>query len=95
METHADGFGSFMFDSVVDEANCSGVFDLYWCGRLIVSHFFKGNTHGHSVFGSKEGGSDLGFYGRTHIVLICFARTWTVPLGCGVLVDFQVELSGI
>ena len=87
METHVNGFGSFMFDSVVDESNCSEVFGLHWCGRLIVSHFFRETRMDTVSLVARKVAPTSASMEEFMTVLIIFARTWTAPLGCGVLVD--------
>jgi hypothetical protein len=60
-ETHVDGFGSLLFDTVVGNARSSAVVCLDWGRWLGVAEFFKARTQGARFLSIVELRSKFGF----------------------------------
>jgi len=91
VEAHVNGFGSTLFDGVVDDAFGGGVVGHDGCGRLWPAHFLQSGSEHAAILGIVEQGTDFGFCGRgediTHeiannvkstIERCLFARFWLI-----------------
>lgn len=63
VEAHINGFGAFLFDSVVGNASCSTVVCYNGCGRLRMTEFLQADSKGARIFAIVEKGGKLSFGG--------------------------------
>jgi hypothetical protein len=66
IESHVNGLGATLFNSVVDNASGTGVVGLDGSGRLGVPPGFQGGAQPGCVFGVIEQGAEFGFSGAGH-----------------------------
>jgi hypothetical protein len=59
--THFHGAGALTLDSVIDNANCSSVVNVYWCWRLWMPKLVQGKTKDFGFLGIEEEGSHFSF----------------------------------
>jgi hypothetical protein len=63
VETHIDGFGALLFDSIVGNASGGAVVCYNGCGRLGMAEFFQADSKGACIFAIVEKGGKLSFGG--------------------------------
>jgi hypothetical protein len=96
VETHVDGFGLSLFDSVIGYSLGGAVVSLNGGGRLWVAQFSEGNANGAGIFGVVEeatkfglggAGEDMFHYAATDMDSAVEGRRWIVRAGCFGRVD--------
>ena len=86
VESHVDGFGSFMFDCVIREAFGGGVVHLHGGWWLRMTDLFQGGSNGDCLLAIDVRGTDFGFSRRAHDVAhdTRDGEEWSIGLGsCG------------
>ena len=64
IEAHVNGFGSALFDRVVDNTGGAGIVGLDRCGRLRMAHVMECSAEPSCILSIVEEGAQFGFRGR-------------------------------
>lgn len=68
VESHVDGFGATLFDSVIGDADGGAIVGLDESGRLRMAHLGQGGPNDSGVLAVDINASELRFGGATHDV---------------------------